>query len=188
MQPFRVAVGDLRPCLEHLREADALLDSVPRTAAAERDESASERAAIAGIAGGVAAAAVIGAAGRAVGASTPRAAGELAEAVALLRTTVSELQEHPAAGELNRSVHRADSASAVVTAAQDLGRVVRGLHERLRQESGLTDIGPLTNWSENDEADDAAIAAAGVGGRVRAIKFAAFVVLVIAGYVFLMSR
>ncbi len=51
MQPFRVAVGDLRSCLEHLRDADTLLDSVPRTAAAELDEAASERAAIVGVQG-----------------------------------------------------------------------------------------------------------------------------------------
>lgn len=186
----RFAVGDVRACLEHLRDADRLLDSAPRTESAELAAAASDRAASAGLVGGVVGAALLVAASRAAdvgGPETPGAARELAEAVSLLRKAAAELGDHPAAAQLHQATAQWEHAP-VTTASKSLATIVRALYPKLRDEHGLFDAPSLTNWTVNDAEDEAAVQAAGLGLRTRAIRVAIVVAVVVAFYVLVFTR
>ena len=185
-EPFRSAVGDVRLCLERLREADTLLDSVPRTEAAEKTAADSDRVTTAVILGGAVAGALVAASGHAGATATPTAAREFAEALALLRKVAAELGEHRAGAYLQQEVTRRNGLP-LTPAAKALAAVVRDLHPKLREEFGLLDTPPLTNWSVNDAEDEAALQAAGLGWRTRAIKIALAIAALVALYAFVFS-
>ncbi len=180
--PFRSSVGNIRACLDDLREADALLDAVPRTAAAERTADVSDQGSAVFLLGGLGGVAA-GLAGG--GGATPSAARELAEAVKLLRKVEAELGDHPAATEIQRAL--TDESRAVPLVARRLSETVRKVHTQLRDEFGVS-TPALTNWTVNDAEDDAALNAAGLGVRSRVIKIAVVVLLFAAFYVYLLSQ
>lgn len=183
-------MGNARACLDYLREADGLLDSAPRTAAAEQAAAASDRVTGAAMIGGVVGAALVAAARQHSdlgGPATPGAARELAEAVEVLRKAAAELGDHPATAHLQQEIGRWERAPLPV-AAKGLAAMVCHLHPKLRAEFGLMEAPPLTNWAVNDPEDDAALHAAGLGFRSKAIKIAIVVSLVVGFYVFLFTR
>ena len=144
-----------------MREADRLLDSAPRTAQAELVAN-SPQAPGAGAVGGLPGLAIAAAQGAFEETATPNAERELAEATALLEQVADELGPHPAAAQLRTAIARGKQRD-LKDAAAELGALVRQLHPALRAEFGLMDIAPLTNWVDNDAADDDATRAAGVG-------------------------
>lgn len=177
--------GDPARCLDYLREADRLLDSAPRTRRAELAEATSDSVAMGAAVGGVAAAAIIAAteAGRS---ATPGAARELGEAVALLRNAAHELGSHPAGDHIQLNTTRWEH-SPVERAAPQLAMMVRDVYPKLRTEFGLFDAPALTNWNVNDAEDDAALNAAGLNPKKKAIKIAIVVLIFVAFYVVLFS-
>jgi|GEM_PF-2089826 len=187
--PFRSSVGDITLCLAHLREADRLLDSIPRTAAAERAEVASDRAAAAGVvAGGVLRQAlVVHAAQNDPSIATPTAVRELGEAVELLQSAANELGDHAGAQTLRRATATWDRVDPEA-AAKSIATVVRSLHPKLREEFGQHASPALTNWNETSAEDEAAIDAAGLSARSRAFKIALVAIPVVLFYALLLSR
>lgn len=178
--PFRSTVGDIRACLEALREADRLLDAAPRTQRAELELAAVERrhAWIGEVAG-----LSIAAPGRLVGdvtvAATPGADRELADAIAHLRVAVAELGEHPSAAQLDQAIATCEHAP-IDQAANGLSAVVRVLHPSLREAFGLLDAPPLTQWTVDDADDLLAREAAGVSRARRALRGGVVAAIVLA--------
>jgi hypothetical protein len=148
---------EVRNVLEHLREADQLLYSAPRTETRDRIEAAPGDVPI-GIflPGGDALHGTVDFGSE--GAGAPR---EYAAALTCLRAAVARLGAHPDAQQLADFVAQAER-TPIARGAPELAYRVRWLFSKLQSDFGLTSVAPLTVWQHLDEDDIAALEAANV--------------------------
>lgn len=179
------ATPDPKTGLDQLREAHQLLDGALRTEQWEQAQAASDavvaRSALGSALAGAVTKAVVGAQG------SPGATREFEEGLTCLRRAANSLEGHAAADELHDAIGRARGLP-LSTAIARLSPVVHHLHRDIRQEFGLLDVPALVDWKTNDDDDQAAIDAAGLGTRSKAIKIAIGVAIVAIPYLWLFSR
>lgn len=165
---FRLHAAGRITALDDLREADRLLDGVPRTWAIEREhvhEAWGEASPILRLSG-------LGSlleAGRPTQPGTPtRALTEFHEALSLMERAADAMDPHPVAMQL-RDCISAEFHRPLPGAALSAAAVVRASFDELRHLDDLV-VPPLTDWSRHDHEDDAAVRAAGLGVQLIALR------------------